>query len=101
MSFDNFGTACPKKLIWRVKSMKRFIIEHSKEEFSTSTSDPSFARAFPKLIREPRIIRAEALPPSHGIPHADVIRSFAPCLLSGRVILWPSTSTGKMTFSVG
>jgi hypothetical protein len=64
--------------------MKRFIIEHADKKFYTSTSGISFVglglNGFTNLA--PSI--AKAVPLSHGISHADVIRSYCALLAQGK-----------------
>ena len=60
--------------------MKRFIIEHSDEEFYTSTSGISLVGLSPNRFTNLASSIGKAVPLSHGISHADVIRSFCALL---------------------
>lgn len=64
--------------------MKRFIIEHSDEEFYTSTSGISLIGLGLNRFTNLASSVAEAVPLSHGISHADVIRSFCALLAQGK-----------------
>ena len=64
--------------------MKRFIIEHSDEEFYTSTSGISLVGLALNRFTDLASSVAKAVPLSHGISHADVIRSFCALLAQGK-----------------
>ena len=64
--------------------MKRFIIEHSDEEFYTSTSGIALVGLGLNRFTDLASSVAKAVPLSHGISHADVIRSFCALLAQGK-----------------
>jgi hypothetical protein len=64
--------------------MKRFIIEHSDEEFYTSTSGISLIGLALNRFTDLASSVAKAVPLSHGISHADVIKSFCALLAQGK-----------------
>ena len=64
--------------------MKHFIIEHSDEEFYTSTSGISLVGLGLNRFTNLAASLAKAVPLSHGISHADVIRSFCALLAQGK-----------------
>ena len=63
---------------------KRFIIEHSDEEFYTSTSGISLIGLALNRFTDLASSVAKAVPLSHGISHADVIKSFCALLAQGK-----------------
>jgi hypothetical protein len=64
--------------------MKRFIIEQSDEEFYTSTSGISLIGLGLNRFMNLASSIAKAVPLSHGISHADVIKSFCALLAQGK-----------------
>ena len=64
--------------------MKRFIIEHSDGEFYTSTSGISLVGLSLNRFTNLTSSVTKAVPLSHGISHADVIRSFCALLAQGK-----------------
>lgn len=67
-----------------MNSIKRFIIEHSDEGFYTSTSGISLIGLALNRFTDLASSVAKAVPLSHGISHADVIRSFCALLAQGK-----------------
>ena len=64
--------------------MKRLIIEQSDEEFYTSTSGISLVGLGLNRFTNLASALAKAVPLSHGISHADVIRSYCALLAQGK-----------------
>jgi len=73
-----------QKLNWQVKSMKRFIIEQSDDEFYPSTSGIALVGLALNRFTNIASSLAKAVPLSHGISSADVIRSYCALLAQGK-----------------
>ncbi len=85
MFLDKCATVLPEIThLLGESSMKTFIIERSDDEFYSSTSGISLVGLSLNRYTTLASTLAREVPLSHGIPHADVIRSYCALLAQGK-----------------